>query len=140
MEKQYFKVGDKVTCCMYGKGNVAYLDYNIKNGYVMQVRFPSPIGIRDYTGDGRLNINGRRVLYQGHIDIPEPELKEIVTFEKGEIVWGMAKNGEWWCVKFVEFENYIPSNIFIGYYPQRKDVGCNYERFHNIRKYEDRPF
>jgi len=135
MEKQYFKVGDKVTCCMYGKGNVAYLDYNIKNGYVMQVRFPSPIGIRDYTGDGRLNINGRRVLYQGHIDIPEPELKEIVTFKAGEYVWVKNYNcNNWKCRKFLRFTG---SLAVCCSQSELSSIEYNWDM---IRKYKDRPF
>lgn len=138
MKKQYFKVGDKVTCCMYGKGEVVYLNYNIKNGYVMQVRFPSPVGIRDYTADGRLNIQGRRILYHGHLDIAEPELKEILTFEKGEIVWCVDKQNKWHCVKFEEFHPDLPQNVLASH-PQENSIYCVKE-YYGIKKYEDRPF
>jgi len=137
MEKQYFKVGDKVTCPVYGKGIVSSIDGNIDNP--VKVIFENQMQVY-YFFDGRFNKNSNRILRQGHIDIPEPELKEIVTFEKGEIVWGMAKNGEWWCVKFLEFDTYITSNMFTGYHPQKTDAPYNLDIFHDIRKYKDRPF
>ena len=143
MKKQYFKVGDKVTCPIFGKGVVV----NIQPRHDQDV-FPVKVEFEedeekieyDYTFDGRSSIYGKPILHKGHIDIPEPELKEIVSFEKGEIVWGMDKYGEWYCVRFAEFETYITSNMFSGYHPQKTDDVYNWETFHDIKKYEDGPF
>jgi hypothetical protein len=136
MEKQYFKVGDLVTCLAYGKGEVV----NINKNAALPLTVKYGKWFINYTFDGGFTFETKRTLHQGHIDIPEPELKEIVTFEIGEIVWGMDKYGAWYCVKFAEFETYITSNMFNGYHPQKTDDVYNWETFHNIKKYEDRPF
>ena len=137
MQKKYFKVGDLVTCSMYGKGKIVDIDTFCDSP--LKIKFEKGLLIH-YMLDGRYSNFSNRTLHQGHIDIPEPELKEIVTFEKGEIVWGMDKYGAWYCVRFAEFETYITSNMFSGYHPQQTDGVYNWETFHDIRKYEDRPF
>ena len=135
MKKQYFKVGDKVTCPMYGKGEVIgteghhYEPITVKFGALLMC----------YTIDGKCGKDfAKRTLYQGHIDIPEPELKEIVTFEKGEIVWCMDNVKKWHCVKFEEFNKDFPDRI-MAYHPQSDPAHCS-KCYYDIRKYEDRPF
>lgn len=136
MKKQYFKVGDKVTCPSYGKGEVVSIDRDLDVYYGLEVKFGDYI--RCYTLDGRLCTTAKRTLHQGHIDIPEPKLKEIVTFERGEIVWCMDNCNKWHCVKFEEFNPDFPKRI-LAYHPQENAVYCAKE-YYDIRKYEDRPF
>ena len=132
MEKKYFKVGDLVTCSLNGKGFVTIEDYNR-----ISVRFECGIQ-RSYDLEGRCLDYTKRTLHQGHIDIPEPELKEIVTFEKGEIVWCMDNSAKWHCVKFEEFNSDVPKRILASH-PQSDPIYCSKE-YYDIRKYEDRPF
>ena len=133
MEKKYFKVGDLVTCSMNGKGKVITIN---ENGYV-RVSFEYGYAIY-YNFEGRYSNCAKRTLHQGHIDIPEPELKEIVTFEKGELVWCMDNSAKWHCVKFQEFNSDVPKRILASH-PQSDPIYCSKE-YYDIRKYEDRPF
>lgn len=133
MKKQYFKVGDLVTCAMFGKGEVV----NVNKQGSIRVLFEQG-NLLDYSFDGKLSSETKRTLYQGHFDILEPILKEIVTFEKDEIVWGMDQYNRWHCVKFEEF---IPNSSarILASHPQEDSVYCAKE-YYDIRKYEDRPF
>lgn len=138
MQKKYFKVGDLVTCSMYGKGKVINI-YKAKKDITNPLIIEFERGFTtNYTFDGKIHFNSKRTLHQGHIDIPEPELKEIVTFEKGEIVWCMDKFNKWHCVKFEEFNPDFPQRILASH-PQENAVYCAKE-YYDIRKYEDRPF
>lgn len=74
MEKQYFKVGDLVTCPIFGKGRVSVI-YGNNSPFPIGVSYKTTFEV--YTFDGRFRIDGNRVLHRGHINIPEPELKEI---------------------------------------------------------------
>ena len=134
MKKQYFNVGDKVTCAMYGKGEVTKI--NIGSEYPLVILFGECN--LSYTIDGRFRMDVKRTLHQGHIEIPEPELKEIVTFEKDEIVWCMDGQRKWHCVKFEEFNQDFPARIMASH-PQSDPVHCS-KCYYDIRKYEDRPF
>ena len=134
MEKKYFKVGDLVTCSMNGKGKVITIN---ENGYV-RVSFEEKGYAMYYNFEGRFLDYTKRTLHQGHIDIPEPELKEIVTFEKGELVWAMDYWKRWYCVKFQEIDPYFP-HIIRCYNPQ-SDPKNDMRDYYDIKKYEDRPF
>lgn len=136
MANKYFKVGDKVTCAAYGKGEVVYVSNSKCSVLPLQVKFGKLF--INYTFDGSFGFGTKRILHQGHIDIPEPELKEIVTFEKGEIVWCMDNCNKWHCVRFEEFNPDFPQRILASH-PQENAVYCAKE-YHDIRKYEDRPF
>ncbi|HRG36858.1 MAG TPA: hypothetical protein PK355_11245 [Chitinophagales bacterium] len=126
---------------MYGKGVVVNIQ-SIHDEDVLPVKVEFGEDEEkieyEYTFDGRYSIYGKPILHQGHIDIPEPELKEIVHFEKGEIVWCMDNCNKWHCARFEEFNPDFPQKILASH-PQENSVYCAKE-YHDIRKYEDRPF
>lgn len=87
-----FKVGDKVECLVYGKGEVVDIRKSYPE-YPVGVKFES--GRTDnYTKDGRLRAGYNVTLTKGTWKVEEvlPE----VTYKQGELVWcDVRKNYEW---------------------------------------------
>jgi len=133
MKKQYFKVGDKVTCSAYGKGEVVNIN-NYKDA-VLPLTVKYGKWCINYTFDGRFSFDTKRTLHQGHIDIAEPELKEIVTFEKGEYVWVRDYNNASWACRIFSHKD---ENFYFTFIDQKKEGIIT--GWKEIRKYEDRPF
>lgn len=89
MKKEvYFKVGDKVTCLLYGHGIVEKVIEESDCVYVVTVLF-SNYNNETYTFDGRFRGDSNIVLFQGHLDVTNklPQNKPLSIFQDGELVW-----------------------------------------------------
>lgn len=87
-----FKVGDKVECLLYGKGEVVRISGGLSL-FPVRVDFLGNINI-GYTLSGKYSTDSRVTLTKGTWKVEEvlPE----VTYKQGELVWcDVRQNGEW---------------------------------------------
>ena len=64
---QQFKEGDTVWCAAYGQGEIAEIDPKLERPVIVYFYDGRNAIEAHYTLDGKLGINGRRVLYKDHL-------------------------------------------------------------------------
>ena len=125
-----FKVGDKVECLLYGKGEVTKVEKDCT--------FPVIVDFKDlasvmYTEDGRYSVKSKVTLTKGTWKIEEvlPE----VTYKQGELVWcDVRKNYEWQLATYsgkADGMHHLTTKV-------GSSVWCVTSR--SIRKFKDNPY
>lgn len=133
-----FKVGDKVECLVYGKGEVVELRKAFPE-YPVGVKFES--GRTDnYTKDGRLHAGYNITLTKGTWKVEEVPTE--VTYKKGELVW--ASLGTTWCLCRYKGKAQRDTEHFVGSLATGSDhmqvSFCNEIDSKYIRKFKDNPY
>lgn len=126
-----FKVGDKVDCLLYGKGEVTKVEKDCT--------FPVIVDFKDlasvmYTEDGRYSVKSKVTLTKGTWKVEEvlPE----VTYKQGELVWcDVRHNGEWQLAiyDFEDGSNMQRVTLKVGLDMWGVPNNC-------IRKFKDTPY
>lgn len=136
MQKVYFKEGSKVTCPVLGHGVV--IETTGDKEYSVKVMFDNNI-LELFTHDGKFFSYGKRILFQGHIEIPEPVLKEIVGFERNEKVWVKLQWSDLWDVRYYcclsDGEHFVYTSQLKG----KEDESVHIIPVTDIRKWDDCP-
>ncbi len=97
-----FKIGDKVECLIWGKGEV----YEIQNFSDYPVKVKIGKRYEYYTLDGRFRYNGNIILTKGTWEVIEHEPEG--TFEVGELVEGLFDCK--WCIGYYLNDKTITSS------------------------------
>lgn len=103
------KVGDKVTCCVFGKGVVINIE---EDNFPIHVYFETGI-IESYNFNGYYDIDHiRPTLYHGHIDF-NIEVTESCPYEVGEMI-AVRDNVQstWSMLPFVKKDN-MSNGVFV---------------------------
>jgi len=134
--ENYFKVGDKVTCLLFGKGVVDSVSTTILGyNYPVTVHFDEA-GCVCYTADGRYHTYSNVTLFQEGLEIPTlPVNKPIVSFEKGELVWVKLACADAWEARFYSHVDEAGNHHCFN--NQRKTGVTSLWIY--IRKFEDNP-
>ena len=150
MNIKYFRVGDPVTCLIYGRGTVQKVydsddasEYSIMVtfGDIPYVEIPSvtvnDINIQTYTFDGRYQVNGQVTLFQGHYDftriLPLNQPIDHSDINHGDLVWVSNDQINW----FLYFYNKGPVQLQFGGNVINNNLT---PPFSFIQKYENCPF
>ena len=120
------KVGDKVTCLVYGKGTITNI--YVESSYNLLVRFDS--GMADYyTTDGKYHLSANSSLYHNHVEF-KIEVIEPCPYKVGEMI--AAYNSDRW--EIVEY-HHMEGDILITsnkrrYAQHRKLSSFNIDKNH----------
>lgn len=132
-----FKVGDKVECLIYGKGEVVNVSGSMK--FPVDVKF-SDLCSDLYTSDGRLGEHCNVSLTKRTWKVEEIPIEE--TYKKGELVW--ANLGLFWDVYRYIGKAHRDDLHFLGSVAagsQHMNVSfCNEIDSKHIRKFKDNPY
>lgn len=128
-----FKVGDKVECLLYGKGEVVQISdhYSL---YPVRVDFLGNTNI-GYTRSGKYSTDSRVALTKGTWKVEEvlPE----VTYKQGELVWADLGCGDGWQV----FEYHSKGIYHCVVSPKKRpERELRYANDATIRKFKDNPY
>lgn len=93
------KVGDKVTCLTFGKGEIIDI-LNIGFQYRLHVKMKKG-NIQNYAFDGKWRWDSNSTLFHGHVDF-KIETIPICPYKKDEYI-AVANHNVWWVIgKFIE--------------------------------------
>jgi len=91
------KVGDKVTCLVFGRGIIS--DIRHCDEYAITVKFNNDV-YRRYATDGRYLLEHNQCLYHGHVDF-KIETTQVCSYKEGEwIAVSYGLNYDWFIVQF----------------------------------------
>jgi len=126
--KKYYYVGQKVSHQSFGDGVVTSITHNMK-GYPIFVHFKE--SCKSFTIDGRYNIIDEfsSLSQKPHVPL---ELEEVVTFEKGELVW--VKIQTTWQARYFSHQD---NEKYYYYVNQQQSGETNYSK--EIRNFTDNP-
>jgi len=99
---KYLKVGDKVTCDVYGKGEVNKIHND--NSFLIIVLFESTCMV-GYNTYGAFERSARPTLHNGHVEVTI-EVSEPCQYHVGELI--AVRDDEsslWFVVQFYDFKD-----------------------------------
>ena len=129
----YYYVGQKVSHQAYGNGKVAKIYEGGIQIYPVIVDFESRDSF-SFTIDGKHEIEDKfpSLSQQPHVPL---ELKEIITFEKGELVWVKVKGNPDWDARYYSHQD---ERQYMCFDYQKQEGSAS--GWHEIRKFSDIPF
>jgi hypothetical protein len=126
--KNYYYVGQKVSHQAFGDGVVTSISELIEVTTPVIVKFGE--NYKSFTIDGRYKKEEFPSLSQKpHVPL---ELEEVVTFEKGELVW--VRNGDIWDARY--YSHFNGKNHY--YFSNQRKEGNDYT-VTEVRKFSDNP-
>lgn len=135
-----FKVGDKVECLIYGKGEVVGVSGSMQ--FPVDVKFSDTCS-EQYTSDGRVSKHCKVSLTKGTWKVYE--IPTQVIYKKGELVW--ANLGMFWDIYRYIGKAYSDDLHLLGSVAAEQGSGspmhvsfCNEVDSKNIRKFKDNPY